>query len=375
MFDPYLAIRPLVAGAADVNPEQLQRRTILALRSLCRQQAWGRQVQTILQSTYCVQSPRLAQSIWNVPFANPVGLAAGFDKDGLASGAWHWLGFGFAELGTVTRRAQPGNPLPRLFRLASDRAALNRMGFNNQGAEALAHTLEQTWGDAAHPIPLGLNIGKSKITPLDEAVEDYGHSFTALQGLGEYVVVNVSSPNTPGLRSLQAVEQLQPILERLQSLNTGGLPILIKISPDLAWDDLAAVLDLAQSLGISGIIATNTTLSRAHLMTLRIRRTGQPVAQEAGGLSGAPLRSRATEVIRFIYRYTGGKLPIVGVGGVFTGEDAWEKITAGASLLQVYTGWIYEGPGMTRRILEYLLHRMDQAGVAHISDAVGLADR
>lgn len=377
MFDPYLVIRPLVAGIATLSPEQLQRQTILALRSLSRHhQRTGRQpVEALLQSAYCLQSPRLAQSIWNIPFANPVGLAAGFDKDGLAAGAWHWLGFGFAELGTVTRCAQPGNPSPRLFRLGPDRAALNRMGFNNAGAAALSQTLSQIWGDQPHPIPLGLNLGKSKTTPLAEAAADYGHSFKALQGQGEYVVVNVSSPNTPGLRSLQAVDQLRPILTHIQSLNTQNLPLLVKISPDLAWEDLAAVLDLAQAVGVAGIIATNTTLSRDHLMTRKLRRTGQPVAREAGGLSGAPLRSRSTEVIRYIYRYTSGTLPIVGVGGIFSGEDAWEKMTAGASLLQVYTGWIYEGPGMIRRILEYLLARMDQAGIAHISEAVGLADR
>ncbi|MGB3612583.1 MAG: quinone-dependent dihydroorotate dehydrogenase [Elainellaceae cyanobacterium] len=377
VFDPYSVIHSPLALAANINPERVQRQTIAALRYLGqrRDQYWVQQLQSSLQSTYCLSSPPLTQSLWGLTFKNPLGLAAGFDKDGQAAGTWHWFGFGFAELGTVTRYPQPGNPPPRLFRLERDQAAINRMGFNNLGATALAETLNQTWSGQPHPIPIGLNLGKSKVTPLPDAADDYGHSFKVLQGLGEYIVVNVSSPNTPGLRSLQAVEQLEPILTQLNALNRAEVPILVKISPDLAWEDLAAVLDLAQSIGVAGIIATNTTLSRAHLMTAKIRQTGQSAEHEAGGLSGAPLRSRSTEVIRFIYRYTGGTLPIVGVGGIFTGEDAWEKITAGASLLQVYTGWIYGGPGMVRRILAHLLQQMNAAGLSHISEAVGLSDR
>lgn len=374
-FDPYHLVRFPIGFAAEVNPEWVQRQTIAALQALGQPQQRIQPLTTTLEKAYCLRSPRLSQSLWGLTFANPVGLAAGFDKDGRAAGAWHHFGFGFAELGTVTYHAQPGNPTPRLFRLTADQAAINRMGFNNLGAAALAKTLQHTWRDEPHPIPLGLNLGKSKRTPLDAAAEDYGRSFEQLQPLGEYIVVNVSSPNTPGLRSLQAVEQLQPILARLMALNTRGLPILVKISPDLAWEDLAAVLDLARSSGIAGIIATNTTLNRDRLMTAKIRRTGQRPQDELGGLSGAPLRSRSTEVIRFIYRYTGGTLPIVGVGGIFTAADAWEKITAGASLLQVYTGWIYEGPAMVRHLLEGLLQRLDQAGLPHISAAVGLSDR
>jgi len=376
-FDPHSIVGWPLTIAADINPEWTQRQTISALRYLDRHQNrdWVQKAQSNLQSVYCLRSPRLRQSLWGLNFENPVGLAAGFDKDGQAAGVWHWFGFGFVELGTVTRCPQPGNPQPRLFRLGQDRAAINRMGFNNAGAAALADTLTQTWQGQPHPIPIGLNLGKSKVTPLSDAADDYGHSFSTLQGLGEYIVVNVSSPNTPGLRSLQAVEQLRPILSQLNDLNRVERPILVKISPDLAWEDLAAVLDLAQSIGVAGIIATNTTLGRAHLTTRTIRQTGQSPGHEAGGLSGAPLRSRATEVIRFIYRYTSGKLPIVGVGGIFTGEDAWEKITAGASLLQVYTGWIYDGPGMVRRILTHLLSQMDAEGMDHISEAIGLSDR
>ncbi|MEO0408007.1 MAG: quinone-dependent dihydroorotate dehydrogenase [Cyanobacteria bacterium P01_A01_bin.135] len=371
VFDPYRLIHLPTSAAAEIGPEWVQRQSIAALRAVGQRQPAA----AALQETYSLRSPRLTQRLWGLQFNNPVGLAAGFDKDGLASRAWHCLGFGFAELGTVTRHPQPGNPTPRLFRLAADRAAINRMGFNNRGAAALADTLKGDWGQQPHPIPLGLNIGKSKRTPLEAAAQDYGYSFGRLQPLGEYVVVNVSSPNTPGLRSLQAVAQLKPILAALMAANTAGVPVLVKLSPDLAWEDLAAVLDLAQSLGIAGVIATNTTLNRDHLITPKIRRTGQLPRDERGGLSGAPLRSRSTEVIRFIHRYTSGSLPIIGVGGIFTAADAWEKITAGASLVQVYTGWIYQGPGMVRQLLAGLLQRLDGAGLQHISEAVGLADR
>ncbi|MCL6436836.1 MAG: quinone-dependent dihydroorotate dehydrogenase, partial [Leptolyngbyaceae cyanobacterium HOT.MB2.61] len=221
------------------------------------------------------------------------------------------------------------------------------------------------------PFPLGINLGKSKITPLQEAAEDYLDSFRLLQDWGDYFVVNVSSPNTPGLRSLQARENLKPILHALQQENQQQKPLLIKIAPDLEWEDIAAVVDLAQKHHLAGIIATNTTISRDGLKTQWIGATGKTIQEEAGGISGAPLRQRSTEVIHFIYKETQGKLPIIGVGGIFTAEDAWEKITAGASLIQVYTGWIYEGPWMVRRILSGLVEKMQEQGLASISQAVG----
>jgi len=335
-----------------------------------------------LQQNYCYLDPRLEQTLWDLRFSNPIGLAAGFDKDGVASGIWPSFGFGFAELGTVTCHAQPGNPVPRLFRLLEDEAVLNRMGFNNRGAAVMATTLQQRWQDERQKnsqtnllAPIGINLGKSKITPLEEAAADYRESFRLLQTWGDYFVVNVSSPNTPGLRSLQSSDQLELILTALRAENQQQKPILVKIAPDLEWEAIAAVLELAEKYQLAGIIATNTTINRDGLKTRIIQKTGNPVEAEAGGISGAPLRQRSTEVIRFIWQETGGNLPIIGVGGIFTAADAWEKITAGASLVQVYTGWIYEGPWMIQRILSGLVDRLEEKGLASISEAVGLEHR
>ncbi|NET49649.1 MAG: quinone-dependent dihydroorotate dehydrogenase, partial [Merismopedia sp. SIO2A8] len=295
-----------------------------------------------------------------------------FPKDGRAASFWPHLGFGFAELGTVTRHAQLGNPRPRLFRLPQDGAAINRMGFNNQGAQAMATFLADRWQQQPRTIPIGINLGKSKVTPLEEAAADYAHSFGLLKELGDYFVVNVSSPNTPGLRSLQASEQLAPILSALQSANDDHKPILLKIAPDLEWDAIASILDVIQQYQLAGIIATNTTIGRDGLTTSKIRRTGRSPQEEAGGLSGRPVRQRSTEVIRFIYQETQGQLPIIGVGGIFTPDDAWEKITAGASIVQVYTGWIYEGPWMVRRMLMGLLQKLDEVRLNSITEAIGI---
>jgi dihydroorotate dehydrogenase len=373
-------IRPFLFSGLKADPEQIHNQMLQILSSLDDQQdqppaRWAK----LALARFCsFQHPALEQSLWGLAFGNPMGLAAGFDKDGMAAGIWPAFGFGFAEMGTVTLHAQPGNPQPRLFRLPLDQAALNRMGFNNQGAAALAERLQQKrdrWEKQAtsnQSFPLGVNLGKSKVTPLEAAAEDYLGSFRLLKNLGDYFVVNVSSPNTPGLRSLQAADQLDLILTALQQENQAQKPLLVKIAPDLAWEEIAAVLDLAQTHQLAGIIATNTTIRRDQLKTSMIQATGNPVTEEAGGISGAPLRQRATDVIRFIYQQTEGNLPIIGVGGIFTPEDAWEKLTAGASLLQVYTGWIYEGPWMVQRILKGLVEKIESRGLTHISDAVGL---
>jgi dihydroorotate dehydrogenase len=283
----------------------------------------------------------------------------------VAANVWSSFGFGFAELGTVTFHAQPGNPQPRLFRLTEDLAALNRMGFNNQGAAALRSRLEQR----QTKIPIGINLGKSKVTPLEAAADDYLGSFRLLKSLGDYFVVNVSSPNTPGLRSLQAVDQLAPILSVLQTENQSEKPLLLKIAPDLEEEDIAAIVELAQQYQLSGIIATNTTIRRDGLKTQMIK--GRSITNEAGGISGAPVKARSTEVIRAIWKQTQGSLPIVGVGGVFSADDAWEKITAGASLIQVYTGWIYEGPTMVKRILQGLEERLERSDFQSFKAAIG----
>ena len=325
-----------------------------------------------LEKSFCYQDSRLQQSLWGLNFANPLGLAAGYDKDGLGAGIWSYLGFGFASLGAVTLHPQPGNPRPRVFRLSLDKAALNRMGANSQGAKSLASILTETWQRQPPTIPIGINLCKSKITPLEEAASDYLGTFQYLQDLADYFTINVSSPNTPGLRSLQEGEQLEPILETLQKENQGQKPILIKISPDLDWPALVSILKLAQDYNLSGVIATNTTISREELNTKILTATGKPVEEEAGGISGQPLKKRSTEVIRFIWQETKGKLPIIGVGGIFTAEDAWEKITAGATLLQFYTGWVYEGPWSVPTILQGLCSKLDQHNLTHISQAVGI---
>lgn len=394
-------LRPILFSGFKADPEWLHQQSFKALAWLERtyRTQSSQWLRTQIHRSYCLEDVRLQQTLWNITFPNPLGLAAGFDKDGVASGLWSDFGFGFAELGTVTFHPQPGNPRPRLFRLLPDRAVLNRMGFNNQGAAVMAETLKRRWqepdrkgwgnrgdeGDetgqrspspcSSFHCPLGINLGKSKITPLEEAAQDYLNSFRLLKDWGDYFVVNVSSPNTPGLRSLQDKAQLAPILQALQQENSDHKPLLVKIAPDLEWEAIADVLELAQQYHLAGIIATNTTIRRDGLKTQIIEKTGNLVTEEAGGISGAPVRERSTEVIRFIYQETQGKLPIIGVGGIFTAEDAWEKITAGASLIQVYTGWIYEGPWMVRRMLQGLLQKLDVEGLESIQQAVGIGHK
>ena len=365
---------PLLLSSVKSDPETAHRQMLKTLNNLevNRHSVWGNLAIKQLEKSFCVADPRLQQTLWGLDFANPFGLAAGFDKDGTAAGLWSSFGFGFAELGAVTLHSQPGNPRPRMFRLPKDKAALNRMGANNLGAAVMADTLAQTWKRQPRQIPIGINLCKSKIATLEDAAEDYLGSFKYLQDVADYFVINVSSPNTPGLRSLQATEQLEPILYALQTANTSNKPILIKIAPDLEWEDIKDILNLASNYNLAGVIATNTTIRRDGLNTQVLKETGQSIKDEAGGISGVPVKQRATEVIRFIYNETGGKLPIIGVGGIFNADDAWEKIIAGASILQVYTGWVYEGPWMINQVLSGLLAKLEKNGLANISDAVGL---
>ncbi len=367
-------VSPILFSGLKTDPEWLQKQTISNLHKLDRSKNIVSQgVKAQLAKSLNFSHDCLAQKLWGLEFPNPVGLAAGFDKDGLAAGIWSNFGFGFAEIGTVTMRSQPGNPQPRLFRLPIDKAALNRMGFNNCGATAMAAQLANRFKSDRSLIPIGINLGKSKVTPLEDAPLDYLGSFRALQELGDYFVVNVSSPNTPGLRSLQDAASLSAILDALQQDNQGRKPILVKIAPDLAWEAIAHILEVAKIQQLAGIIATNTTIRRDNLQTQVIATTGKSVHEENGGISGLPVKNRSTEVIRFIYDETKGQLPIVGVGGIFTATDAWEKITAGASLLQVYTGWIYEGPLMVRRILQGLQEKLLEQKLTSVSQARGLA--
>jgi dihydroorotate dehydrogenase len=288
------------------------------------------------------------RTVFGVRFPGPVGLAAGLDKNGRALPAWPALGFGFIEVGTVTRHPQPGNPRPRLFRLRDSEAIINRMGFNNDGAQELANRLDRL---GPLPVPLGISLGKSKVTPVEDAVEDYQTSLRALYKHGDYFAINISSPNTPGLRSLQDRTALTELLSELNTTadelagSAPRKPILVKIAPDLTDEAIAELLEVCDAHQVSGLVATNTTLSRDGLAP-----ADQHLAHEAGGLSGKPLTERAREVVRFVSKETDGRLPIIGVGGIASVDDAKRMLDAGADLLQIYTAFIFEGPGLIYRI-------------------------
>jgi dihydroorotate dehydrogenase len=316
-----------------------------------------------LRRALAPHDPALASTVFGTHFPGPLGLAAGFDKDGDGLKTWGALGFGYAEIGTVTARPQPGNPAPRLFRLAADRALLNRMGFNNHGAGQLALRLARHSPD----IPIGVNIGKSKVTPPDQAAQDYASSARLLGPLATYLVVNVSSPNTPGLRDLQAVESLRPILAAV--LAQTRTPVLVKIAPDLSDSDVDAVADLAVEMGLAGIVATNTTVSRAGLHTPGVDDLGP------GGISGPPVAQRAYAVLRRLSARVGNQLVLISVGGIETAEDAWERITAGASLLQGYTGFVYGGGLWAKQIHDGIAARLHAGGFSSLSEAVGSTRR
>lgn len=367
-------VGPLLSQDAGADAEQLSQITLAALEQASLRRQWPL-VQGALAGLAAELSrpdPRLEQSLFGCRFANPVGLAAGFDKNGVAAAIWHLFGFGFAELGTITWHAQPGNPRPRLFRLAAERAALNRMGFNNQGAQACRRLLERQrlQPPGQRPAVLGINLGKSKITPLEQAPDDYAASLELLAPLADYAVINVSSPNTPGLRDLQDEALLRRLVERLRRL-PGCPPLLVKIAPDLEDDAIDAIARLAYQEGLAGVIAVNTSLDRLGLGERRLAQTGRTLAEEAGGLSGAPLRHRALEVLRRLRATAGPALPLIGVGGIDSAEAAWERISAGASLVQLYTGWIYGGPSLVPKILEGLSCQLDRHGLGHIGEAVG----
>jgi len=316
-------------------------------------------------------APELRVTAFGRELPGPLGLAAGFDKDAKGVGALLALGFGFVEVGTVTAEAQPGNPKPRLFRLPADRALINRLGFNNDGALAAARRLERRPAGM-----VGINIGKTKRVSEDEALADFTASASALAPLADYLVVNVSSPNTPGLRDLQAVDKLRPLLTAVRvACETASpmrrVPLLVKIAPDLADADLDAVADLALELGLDGIIATNTTISRANLATppSKVTELG------SGGLSGAPLKDRSLVVLRRLRARVGTRVTLIAVGGIETADDAWARICAGATLVQSYTGFIYGGPTWPRQIHRGLVERVRAAKLRSIEDAIGLDDR
>jgi len=370
-------VRPVLFSQ---DAEQIHNRTLRAL-------SWAGRNELIcdaLESFF--GAPDLPVELFGLRFPNPVGLAAGMDKHADALPAWPAFGFGFAELGAVTWHPQPGNPPPRMFRALADEAIINRLGFNNPGAEAVAKKLAQWRALGRWPNrPVGINLGKSKITPLDKAAEDYANSLRVLWPHVDFFVVNVSSPNTPNLRQLQDKTALNEILAALQEVQNQAAasslqspasslrhlpkPILVKVAPDLSFEALDEILELAGPRNIAGIVATNTTITRPEAASPELQR----IYAEAGGLSGRPLRVRSTEVVRHLYRQARGALTIIGVGGIFNASDAWEKITSGASLVQIYTSLVYEGPGVVQAIVRGLIERLEEHGLRDLRQAVGIA--
>lgn len=313
-----------------------------------------------LIETFCtVHDPRLETRAFGLTFPSPVGLAAGFDKNALAVPTWAALGFGFVEIGSVTAQAQPGNPKPRLFRLPEDEALINRMGFNNDGATVVAKRLEHLRERGFASVPVGVNVGKSKVAPLDEAAKDYLASLQLLWPHGDYFVINVSSPNTPGLRALQERERLTALLSAVTEFaaERPPKPLLLKLAPDLSDAELAEIAELAVRFNLSGLVATNTTIAREGLRSS---------IDEAGGLSGRPLKKRALEVLTFL-QSLGTGLPIVSVGGVRDADDVWERLEAGACLVQLYTSFVYEGPFLLRRLNRQLMGKLKKENL-HLTE-------
>jgi len=350
------AIYPALVRLGGGDPERAHERVLKALAFVSRSPTLTRALE-IAMSLGQPDSSSLAYEVFGLRFPHPVGLAAGFDKNGVALHALAALGFGFIEAGTITRVAQPGNPRPRLFRLLQDRALINRMGFNNDGAEAVAARLK--WMRPL-PVPLGLSLGKSKAIPLEEAAADYLASLDALYPYGDYFAVNVSSPNTPGLRDLQDGDRLDTLLATLiqrlserasQEERPAPKPLLVKVAPDLDEAALERMVAICLARGASGLIAVNTTLDRSGLSA----DTPATLRDQSGGLSGRPLHARAVEVVRFLSERAGDRLPIVGCGGISMVDDAKRMLDAGASLLQLYTGFIYQGPAIARQIARGLL--------------------
>ena len=335
----------------------------------------SRLMMSLLGNLY--SSPELPVKLFDLEFPNPLGIAAGIDKNGQAVPAWQAIGFGFSEIGGVTLHEQDGNPKPRMFRATAERALVNRMGFNNLGANSVLDKLKNCKNKGLWPeSPVGVNLGKSKITPLNQAPDDYAGSLELLWNHADFFVINVSSPNTLGLRDLQESKHLESILSICQDTNSKCAdkydkdmkPLLVKIAPELEDSHLKDIINLISKYNLKGIIATNTTIQRPETDNKKCKK----IYDEEGGLSGLPLKDRSTEMIRKIYNMTDGKVPIIGVGGIFTADDAWEKITAGASLIQLYTSLVFEGPGVARKIISGLKKRLSDEGYESISDAVGI---
>ncbi len=367
-------VTPILKKDVGIDAEYLTNFS-LSLLTLCSKNRNWPLISRIIKSLnqeFCVVDKRLHQKICGIDFCNPVGLAAGFDKNGNAANIWKDFGFGFAEIGTVTKFAQSGNPKPRLFRLAKEQAALNRMGFNNNGAENIVKNfLNQNVDFKKHRKNncLGINFGKSKITSLSKATEDYLTSLKLLIPYCDYAVINVSSPNTPGLRKLQDPVLLKELLREVKNLDNCP-PLFVKIAPDLSYKDIEDICQLIIEENIDGIIATNTSLDRLGLEQRKIKQTGLLLSEENGGLSGKPLQRKANQIISYIHNID-KNINLIGVGGIDSPESAWERICSGASLVQIYTGWIYNGPQLVPNILNGIIKQINIHQLSNVREAIG----
>ena len=367
-------VTPILKKDVGIDAEYLTNLSLSLLTFSSKNRNWpliSRIIKSLNQE-FCVVDKRLHQKICGIDFCNPVGLAAGFDKNGNAANIWKDFGFGFAEIGTVTKFAQSGNPKPRLFRLAKEQAALNRMGFNNHGAENLVKNfLKQNVDLKKHRKNncLGINFGKSKITSLSKATEDYLTSLKLLIPYCDYAVINVSSPNTEGLRKLQDPILLKELLREVKNLDNCP-PLFVKIAPDLSYKDIEDICQLIIDENIDGIIATNTSLDRLGFEQRKIKQTGLLLSEENGGLSGKPLQRKANQIIRHIHNID-NNINLIGVGGIDSPESAWERICSGASLVQIYTGWIYKGPQLVPNILNGIIKQINIHQLSNVREAIG----
>ena len=366
--------RPILKNDNGIDAEALTNLSLSLLAFCSSRRDWSiiSAVLDAIKNDLIICNKKLHQQICGINFTNPLGLAAGFDKNGVATNIWQDFGFGFSEIGTITKFPQPGNPKPRLFRLANEQAALNRMGFNNDGADALLRNFERQKkckSQSRHNLCIGINFGKSKITPLEEAKEDYLYSMKLLIPHCQYAVINVSSPNTEGLRKLQNPDRLRELLREIKTINNCP-PLFVKIAPDLSFKEIDDICQLIKDEKIDGIIATNTSLDRLGLGERVLAKSGLKLSEEKGGLSGQPLQTKANQILKYIHNQD-KDIVLIGVGGIDSPKAAWQRICSGASLIQIYTGWIYQGPKLVPEILRGLLNQLNAHGISNINEAVG----
>ena len=365
---------PILKNDNGVDAESLTNFSLNLLSYFSKRRDWPfiSNVFESIKEDLCIKDKRLNEEICGIHFINPLGLAAGFDKNGIAANTWQEFGFGFSEVGTITRFSQPGNPKPRLFRLAKEQAALNRMGFNNDGADALLRNLKSQniyKYQKEKKICTGINFGKSKKTPLEEAKEDYIYSMKLLIPYCNYAVINVSSQNTEGLRKLQDPGLLRELIKEIKIISK-FTPLFVKIAPDLSFREIDEICQLINDEKVDGIIATNTSLDRLGLEERVLKGSGFKLSDERGGLSGKPLQFKANKILKHIHKLD-KEIVLIGVGGIDSPRAAWERICSGASLIQIYTGWIYKGPKLVPNILKGILNQLNVHGITNVKEAVG----